>query len=72
MADGIITVYNSSKQMYGLSARPPGADFYTSEQQIWVHPGTTVSLPKSHVNIDQITNLCARGMMRIISDTSSE
>lgn len=72
MADGAITVYNSSKQVYGLSARPPGSDFYTSEQQIWVRPGATVTLPKSHVNMDQIGNLCARGMMKIISDTSSE
>jgi hypothetical protein len=69
---GDITVYNVSKQAIGLSARPPGSDFFRSEQQIWIGPRKTVTLPKSHVNIDQITNLCAKGMLKVMSDTSIE
>lgn len=60
----ICKLYNCSKQMLCIQVRNQNADFYTSEQQIRLHPGKEVSIPKDHLLIDQINNLQQRGMIR--------
>lgn len=64
-------LYNASKQSLRLQVRPPGGDFFTSEQQVTLNPGQQVTLIKSHVNIDQIQNLQKRGMLRVVFDSEA-
>lgn len=68
---GTIRVYNSSKQSLRLQVRPPGGDFYTSEQQVTLNPGSQISLIKSHVNMEQVQNLQKRSMLRIVYDSDA-
>jgi hypothetical protein len=65
----IATIYNCSKQMIPLQVRPPGSDFYTNEQQIRLMPGQDVQLPKTYIRQEQIDNLCARGMIKVVYDS---
>ncbi len=72
--DGVLRIYNSSKQMIPIQVKPPGGDFYTSEQQIRLAPGKDVVLPKSHLRMAQIDNLKRRRMLKVVydSDTADE
>ncbi len=67
MSDTII-VYNSSKQAVPLSLRPPGAEFFTSEQQVTLNPGKQITLIKEHVNLDQVSNLQRRGILKVLKN----
>lgn len=62
----IITLYNQSKQAIPIHVRPPGGEFYQSEQQVTIRPSKSISLIKEHVNMDQVNNLQRRGMLKII------
>ena len=66
-----VRLYNCSKQMLPIQVRPPGSDFFSSEQQIRIEPGQDVVLPKSHVNNDQIQNLSKRRMLKVTYDSDS-
>jgi hypothetical protein len=55
--------------MIPLQARAPGSDFYSNEQQIRLMPGKDVSLPKSYLRKDQIDNLKARRMIKVLHDS---
>jgi len=65
----VVRIYNNSRQMIPLQARAPGADFFTSEQQVRLDPGKDVLLPKSHLRRDQIENLQKRGMIKVVYDS---
>lgn len=66
-----IRVYNCSKQMIALQVRPPGSDFYTNEQQVRLFPGKDVLLPKSHLILEQISNLKAKNKIQVVYDSST-
>lgn len=68
----VVRVYNCSEQMIPLQLRVPGGDFYTSEQQVRLEPGTDVVLPKSHLRLEQVNNLQKRRMLKIIYDSETE
>lgn len=65
----VVQVYNRSKQMIPICVRPPNGDFYLHEQTIYLRPGKTAGLPKNFLNDSQITNLVAKGMISILSDS---
>ena len=67
----MVRVYNSSKQMIPLQLRPPNSDFYSSEQQVRLKPGQDAQLPKSHLRMEQINNLQARRLIRVVSDSET-
>jgi hypothetical protein len=64
-----IRVYNSGKQQLALQLRAPGSDFFSNEQQVRLNPGQDAELPKSHVRMEQITNLKVRGLLKIVYDS---
>lgn len=64
-----VRIYNRSKQLIALHVRPPGGDFYATEQQIRINPGQDVELPESHLMMDQIRNLQKQGILQIVSNT---
>lgn len=66
-----LRLYNASKQALRLQVRPPGGDFFTSEQQVTLNPGQQVNLIKTHVNMDQVQNLQKRGMIKIVYDSEA-
>jgi hypothetical protein len=68
---GVVRIYNCSEQMIPLSARPPGGDFFLHEQSIYLKSGEHVGLPKAYINMNQIENLQAKGMLRILTDTDN-
>ena len=65
----LIRIHNKSKQVLPLQVKPPQGDFYLHEQQVHLRPGKTVMLPKDHLRMEQITNLAARGALRVIYDS---
>lgn len=67
-----VRVYNRGKQMIPLNVRPPKGDFYLHEQQVHLRPGKSVTLPKEHLRMEQVTNLTARGMLKTTYDSSAE
>jgi hypothetical protein len=64
-----IKIYNTSSQLIRLQLRPPGGEFYSTEQQVGIAPGQVVSLPKSHVLQEQVENLQRRQMLRVLYDS---
>ncbi len=64
-----VRIYNCSNQMIPLQVRAPGADFFTSEQQVRIGPGKDVMLPKNHLRKEQIENLQKRGMLKVVYDS---
>jgi len=64
-----IKIYNTSSQLIRLQLRPPGGEFYSTEQQVAIAPGQVVSLPKSHVLQEQVENLQRRQMLRVLYDS---
>ncbi len=63
-----IRLYNKSRQMLPISAKAPKGDFFIHESTIQLQPGRSVTLPRSHVNMDQIQNLRARTFLKIVHD----
>lgn len=63
---GFVRIYNKSHQTVSIQARPPGGDFFIHEQQIHIPPGKDATLPRDHLLLDQVTNLAARGLVRLI------
>lgn len=73
MAINQIRIANISKQMVPIQLRSPNGDFYTHEHQIRLDPGCQpISIPKSHLFMEQITNLAKRGILKIVNDTEKE
>lgn len=62
----VLTIYNCSNQMIPIQVRTPGGNFYTSEQQVQIGPGSKIEVPESHVLESQIANLQGRGVLKII------
>jgi len=67
-----IRIYNCSRQMISLQVRPPGTEFYTNENQVRLAPGKDALLPKNHLMMDQIENLCKRGFLKVVFDSNSQ
>ena len=65
----VVRIYNNSRQLISLQVRSPGSDFYTNEQQVRIQPNHDVLLPKSHLRDDQINNLKARGLIKVVYDS---
>jgi hypothetical protein len=68
----VVRIYNNSRQMIALQVRAPGADFYTHEQQVRINPGKDVVLPKTHLREEQIKNLQAKRLIKVVYDSSTE
>lgn len=64
-----IRIYNCSKQLVPLQMRPPGAEFFTNEQQVRIRPGQDVMLRKDYLNQEQIANLRARKIIQVTYDS---
>lgn len=69
MRSRVVTLYNISQQSIPLQVRPPGSDFYSGEQQVWIKPGNSAQLPWDHLNRDQVDNLMRRGIIKKIYDS---
>jgi hypothetical protein len=67
----VIRVYNNSRQLIQLQARPPGGNFYTNESQVRIPPGQDVLLPKTHLRQDQLENLKKKGFIKILHDSEA-
>lgn len=67
-----VRIYNRSNQMINLHVRAPNSDFYANEQQIHLGPRDHVLLPKSHLNMDQVNNLCQKRILQVIYDSEAE
>lgn len=66
----VIRVYNCSNQLIPLQIRVPNSDFYTNEQQVRLMPNSdSVLLPKSLLRMEQINNLKARRLIKVIYDS---
>lgn len=65
-----VRLYNRSSQMIGIQLRPPGGDFYLSEQCLYLRSKQTVKVPKSHLNKSQIDNLQRRRELQVVYDSS--
>ena len=61
-----ITLYNASKQVLHISLRPPKGDFYLTEQQVAIVPGTTATVPRDHINVGQIQGLRTKRLLRVV------
>ena len=68
----VIRIYNCSKQMIPIQVRAPGSDFYTNEQQVRIGSGKDVTLPKSHLRMEQVENLQKRRMIQVVYDSEAE
>ena len=62
---------NNSRQLVKLQVKPPLGDFYLHEQQVSLRPGQTALLPKDHLRPEQITNLQARGILKVVYDSET-
>ena len=71
MRSRIVTLYNTSQQSIPLQIRPPGSDFYSGEQQVWIKPGNSAQLPWDHLNQDQVDNLMRRGAIKKVYDSKT-
>lgn len=60
-----IKIYNASSQMIPLQLREAGANFF-HEMQVRLMPKQQVELPKSYIMEEQINNLKARGILRLV------
>lgn len=60
-----------SKQVIPLQVKPPQGDFFLHEQQVWLRPGKNVLLPKDNLIQDQIRNLQASRMVKVIYDSEA-
>lgn len=67
----VLRLYNNSKQVLNIQVRAPNSDFYRNESQIRLMPMKDVTLPKSHVNKEQIQNLVARRLLKITYDSDA-
>ena len=62
---------NSSRQLVKIQVKPPQGDFYLHEQQVSLRPGQSTLLPKDHLRPEQIHNLQARGVLKVIYDSET-
>lgn len=67
----VVRIYNRGKQAVPLQVRPPQGDFYLTEQQVHLIPGKSVLLPKDHLRMEQVTNLAARGVLKVTYDSEA-
>lgn len=72
MSSEVMRIYNSSRQMIQLQARPPKTDFFTNEVQIRLNPGQSVDVVRNHMNMDQIENLCKKGLLKVVYDSQAQ
>lgn len=66
MSSKTVSVYNCSRQTIPVQVGTKDGDFYLTQQQIHLQPGKVVDLPRTHVLEEQLTNLQARGLVRVI------
>jgi len=63
-------ITNRSKQVISLNVKPKGGDFYINTQDIRLSPfgskGNSVIIPISYVNMSQLENLAAKGMISFV------
>lgn len=67
----VIRIHNRGHQAIPIQVKPPKGDFYLHEQQVHLHSGKSILLPKDHVRMDQVINLAARGMLRVTYDSEA-
>jgi len=67
----VVRIYNKGRQTLPIQVRPPQGDFYLHEQQVHLHPGKSVLLPKDHLRMEQVTNLSARGVLKVTYDSET-
>lgn len=64
-----IRLLNIGKQTIPLEVMPKGGDFFRDRSVVYLHPNKHVDLPKSYLNMDQVTNLQKTRKLRILRDT---
>ena len=67
----VVRLLNTSHQLLRLQVKPPEGDFYLHEQQVCLRPGQDAMLPKDHLRLEQIKNLQARGVLRVVYDSET-
>lgn len=70
--DATIGIYNASKQTIPLQAKPPNGDFFLHEQQIRIPKGKTVYIQSSYLLADQVKNLQAKGIIKVIYNSDKK
>lgn len=65
----IVRIHNRSRQRVSIQVKPPDGDFFMHEQQVHLTKGKSVLLPKNHLRMEQITNLKARGVLKVVYDS---
>jgi len=64
-----VRIQNIGPQRLPLQVSPPKGDFYLTQQQIHLGRNKSVELPVEVVHSEQIKNLQAKGLIRVISGT---
>jgi len=64
-----ITVENLNKRTLVLQLREQNSDFYVGERSVYVGPNKSITERKSLFNQDQLSNLRARGEIRVVGGT---
>lgn len=67
----VVRLLNISQQLLRLQVKPPAGDFFLHEQQVCLRPGQDAMLPKDHLRPEQIKNLQARGVLRVVYDSEA-
>jgi hypothetical protein len=70
-AGPLVTLYNPRSQVVSIRQRPPGSDFFISEQTISIRGKHTAKIPKNFLDLDQIKNLQMRGHIKIIGTATT-
>ncbi len=62
-----VRIYNCGKQTIPIQLRRPGGDFFRDEQTVYLNAGKTVTLPKTHLNEEQIRRLQATRHIKLLN-----
>lgn len=70
-AGPLVTLYNPRTQAVVIRQRPPGSDFFISEQTITIRGKRTTKIPKNFLDSEQIKNLQMRGHIKVIGTAAT-
>jgi hypothetical protein len=60
-----LIITNKQKQSIPINVSPPNGDFFAEQKQYWLHKNKSVTLPKRYLNMSQINNLKAKGVLSV-------
>jgi len=66
MASDELRITNRRKQIIPINVSPPNGDFFAEQKQYWIKHNESVTLPKRYLNMSQINNLKASGVLAVV------